>query len=49
MRFESRRGPKRENKGKKSVLQVGKFIYLLIIFTLLLFLLHFRNDFLSLR
>jgi hypothetical protein len=38
MRFESRRGPKRKKKEKKKVLKVGKLIYLLVIFSLLIFL-----------
>jgi hypothetical protein len=41
VRVESRKGPKKKNP-KKCVLQVGKFIFLLVIFLLLLFL-HTSN------
>jgi hypothetical protein len=43
VRFESRRGPKRK-KRKKCVLEVGKFIYILVIFPTLLPL-NFKDDF----
>jgi hypothetical protein len=36
MRFESRRGQKRK-KGRKHVLLVGRLIFLLVIFSILLF------------
>jgi hypothetical protein len=38
MRFESRRGSKKKKRKKKCVLQVGKLIYLLVIFSLLIFI-----------
>jgi hypothetical protein len=48
MRFESRRGSKRKKKKEKSVLKVGK-LFFLFIFGLLIFLLHFKDDFEILR